>query len=282
MEAKKIIARLRQETEKYFKIHHKKIAIFGKSKGIDSSVIAGLLSEMKSIKPIAAVIPVDSEKDDELIAKKVLEFYKIPYVKINLSGDYKKLANNLYLNNNLKNQVRKIARKSNQKQILQLIKQRKYLALGNIKARLRMITLYHLAQVTDGIVIGTSNFSEYMTGFWTLHGDVGDFYPLISFYKTEVYQLGKALKVPNQSLKAVPSDGLNITKKGTDEEQLGLPYHKIDKIIFNYIKTKNINKICKKTKIKKSDVENIVNRIKNSQFKRKAPLGINKWYQDKI
>jgi NH3-dependent NAD+ synthetase len=65
---------------------------------------------------------------------------------------------------------------------------------GNIKARLRMIMLYNAASINSGIVIDTDNLSEHYLGFWTIHGDVGDFKPLGKLWKTEVYELAKYIK----------------------------------------------------------------------------------------
>lgn len=63
------------------------------------------------------------------------------------------------------------------------------LANGNIKARLRMIYLYNVAGLNNGIVMSTGNLTETLTGFWTLHGDEGDLGPIETLYKHEVYEL---------------------------------------------------------------------------------------------
>ena len=74
---------------------------------------------------------------------------------------------------------------------------------GNIRARLRMITLYTLAHELGGIVGSTDNFSELAAGFWTLHGDVGDVAPIQSLSKSwEVPMLAKMLNVPENTVKA--------------------------------------------------------------------------------
>jgi len=58
-----------------------------------------------------------------------------------------------------------------------------------MKARIRMILLYDLAGGNDGMVLSTDNYTEYLLGFWTLHGDVGDFGMIQSLWKTEVYDM---------------------------------------------------------------------------------------------
>lgn len=106
---------------------------------------------------------------------------------------------------------------------------------GNIIARTRMIVLYYIANISNGIVLGTGNLSEWLTGFWTKHGDVGDFCPIEKLWKsTEVVQLAKYLKIPEEIIKVRPSDGLGITDGG-DEEQLGAPYNVVDDILARLI-----------------------------------------------
>ena len=91
---------------------------------------------------------------------------------------------------------------------------------GNIRARLRMITLYNMANKLGGIVGSTDNFSELSAGFWTLHGDVGDVAPIQSLTKSwEVPLLAEALGVPNSIVEATPTDGLGVD--AGDEAQFG-------------------------------------------------------------
>lgn len=232
MNTEEVIKKIREEILKYFKNYNLKYAIFGKSEGVDSSVVAGLLAGIPEIKPIGVIIPIESNPKVEKIAKQVLDFYNIPIVKIDLTDEY--LA--------LKNKLESIVKNNN-----------KY-AYGNIKARLRMITLYHIAKLYGGIVVSTSNFSEYMTGFWTLNGDVGDIAPIQQIFKgKELYEIAKALKVPDESLNAVPSDGLGITI--SDKDQLYFDYPELDDNIINYIKSgtcdEKVSNIIKKTEYKR-------------------------------
>lgn len=239
-EAILIIGKIREQIKIYFRKYNLKYAIFGKSEGLDSSVIAGLLSGIPEIKPIGIIMPIESKPQTEKIAKIVLDYYKIPYLKIDLTDQY------LNLKNKLKTlELNKIAK---------TIGEREKYASGNIKARLRMITLYHIAQLTGGIVVSTDNYSEYWTGFWTLNGDVGDIAPIQQIFKgLELYTIAKALKVPKESLNAVPSDGLNIN--GTDKDQLFLDYPELDDNIISFIKTgacdTRIANIIKKTDYKR-------------------------------
>jgi NAD+ synthetase len=118
------------------------------------------------------------------------------------------------------------------------------LRMGNCKARLRMICLYDLAQQNHGLVISTDNFTEYLTGFWTLHGDVGDFAPFLHLWKTEIYEaacfLCKSLSqeladILKLCIDATPTDGLGISS--SDLEQLGVSsYTEVDNILAQYIR----------------------------------------------
>jgi NAD+ synthetase len=100
---------------------------------------------------------------------------------------------------------------------------------GNVKARLRMMYLYNLASKYNGLVLSNDNLTEYMVGFWTLHGDVGDFGFIQNLWKTEVYGLADWW-VNNTKLSrdagmfglshcvdAVPTDGLGITNSDLDQ-----------------------------------------------------------------
>ena len=94
---------------------------------------------------------------------------------------------------------------------------------GNIRARLRMITLYNFAGKFGGLVGSTDNLSELGAGFWTLHGDVGDLSPIQSLLKSwEVPYLARLNGVPDSTVRARPTDGLGID--AGDEAQLGASY----------------------------------------------------------
>lgn len=101
---------------------------------------------------------------------------------------------------------------------------------GNVRARLRMVTLYNLASAESGLVASTDNFSELGAGFWTLHGDVGDLSPIQSLLKSwEVPYLSKISGVPESTWRATPTDGLGISNG--DEAQLGGSYLEWDLMV---------------------------------------------------
>ena len=102
---------------------------------------------------------------------------------------------------------------------------------GNVRARLRMITLYNLAARHAGVVASTDNYSELCAGFWTLHGDVGDLAPIQSLLKSwDVPALARVSGVPEKTWRATPTDGLAILQGG-DEAQLGCTYLEWDLMV---------------------------------------------------
>lgn len=103
------------------------------------------------------------------------------------------------------------------------------LSLANSRARLRMTTLFHLAGIHNYIVAGTGNkVEDFGVGFFTKYGDGGvDISPIADLMKSEVYELGKHLQVPESILQAAPTDGL-FGDNRTDEDQLGASYDEFE------------------------------------------------------
>ncbi len=142
---------------------------------------------------------------------------------------------------------------------------------GNMKARMRMMVLYDLAQLNGGMVISTDNYTEFLTGFWTLHGDVGDYAPIMHLWKTEVFRMAQALldecdeaqRAALQScIDATPVDGLGISS--CDCEQLGVPnYYEVDKLFAAYFAGDQ-----------SLEDHVLIQRYKKSQYKRNNPLSI--------
>jgi len=103
------------------------------------------------------------------------------------------------------------------------------LALANSRARLRMATLYQIAQMNNGIVVGTGNkVEDFGVGFYTKYGDGGvDISPIADLMKSEVRQLAKELGVSDEIINAAPTDGLWGDSR-TDEDQLGATYDELE------------------------------------------------------
>jgi len=99
------------------------------------------------------------------------------------------------------------------------------LGLANSRSRLRMVTLYQIAQSVNGLVVGTGNkVEDFGVGFYTKYGDGGvDISPIADCYKTEVWQMGRELGIIDDIINAPPTDGLWDDGR-TDEDQLGMSY----------------------------------------------------------
>ena len=108
------------------------------------------------------------------------------------------------------------------------------LAFANSRSRLRMVTLYQIAQANNGIVVGTGNkVEDFGVGFYTKYGDGGvDISPIADCNKTDVWNIGKSLGVINEIIEAAPTDGLWDDSRN-DESQLGLTYEQIEEAMNN-------------------------------------------------
>jgi len=104
------------------------------------------------------------------------------------------------------------------------------LAFANSRARLRMMTLYQIAQSHGGIVVGTGNkVEDFGVGFFTKYGDGGvDISPIGDCMKTEVWDMGRELGLLQAIIDAPPTDGLWADGRN-DEDQLGMTYPELEK-----------------------------------------------------
>jgi NAD+ synthase len=143
--------------------------------------------------------------------------------------------------------------------------------MGNAMARLRMISLFHHAKLLSRVVMGTSNKSELLIGYFTKFGDGGaDFSPLGDLYKTEVRELAKQLEVPKAILDKVPTAGL--WEGQTDEGELGLTYGELDQILVGIELNLANEDISIRTKIPLEKVDLVWAMHRSSVHKRKMPL----------
>lgn len=139
---------------------------------------------------------------------------------------------------------------------------------GNLKARIRMCTLYYYANLLNLLVIGTGNKTEILLGYTTKYGDAAaDILPLGALYKTQVLELAKHLGIPEHIIKKPPSAGL--WKGQTDEEELGISYELADSILTKLIdERKTPVDIKKELGISEDVIELIVRRIEENKHKR--------------
>lgn len=141
------------------------------------------------------------------------------------------------------------------------------LSMGNIRARVRMIALYQYANENDGIVIGTTNKTELLIGYYTKYGDGGvDVEPIADLYKTEVWDLARYLKVPDKLISKPPT--ANLWEGQTDEGDFGMTYAEMDEILRAFFEGGDAIGVMEKYGDK---VPKVLRRVKNSEHKRHMP-----------
>ncbi len=142
---------------------------------------------------------------------------------------------------------------------------------GNKMARERMSILYDLSRKYEALVLGTSNKSELLMGYFTIYGDgayalnaLGD------LYKTQVRQLAQHLGVPARIIDKVPS--ADLWQGQTDEDELGITYEELDRILYYLIDQQYPPEKAVMLGLDRQSVEAIQNQVARSQFKRRLPL----------
>jgi NAD+ synthase len=125
------------------------------------------------------------------------------------------------------------------------LKIKNQLAINNLKARLRMVALYAIAQENNLLVAGTSNADELYMGYFTKYGDgAADILPIAKLTKTRIFEAAKILNLPQKIIKRDPSAGLY--KNQTDEKEMGIGYSTIDAFLYDkQISNKDLNIVKK-------------------------------------
>ena len=182
-------------------------AIIGISGGKDSSIVAALCVEALGKNRVIGVMMPNGEQSDIGYAEELISSLGIEDVYVNIEPAVTALEKALRLDN------------------IKMTRQ----ASINLPARIRMSTLYAVAQSMNGRVANTCNLSEDWVGYSTRYGDAaGDFSPLGNLTVQEVKAIGTELNLPDMFIEKVPSDGL--TGK-TDEDNLGFSYEVLDRYI---------------------------------------------------
>lgn len=217
----------------YVKNSGAKGVVIGNSGGKDSATVLAMATKAIGKENVLAIsMPCNSQNSDFEDAQLVAKTFDVKFIKVDLSNCYKEMEKEINL---------------------QLIQNLSKEATINIKPRLRMTTLYGIAQSLNYLVIGTGNLCEAMVGYTTKFGDNGsDFNPIGNFTVDEVLEIGRILGVPEKILKKAPNDGLGGL---TDEEKMGIKYSQIAEMI----ETGNTDGTVK---------EEIIKRHKNSKHKR--------------
>ncbi len=142
--------------------------------------------------------------------------------------------------------------------------------LANASARSRMVILYALARKRRAIVLGTSNKSELLVGYFTKYGDGGsDLLPLGDLYKSQVRSLGEYLGLPEEILAKPPSAGL--WQGQTDEEDLGVAYDTLDSVLLGFELLLSPQRIAERAGTDLATVERIDEMRRTTEHKRNMP-----------
>lgn len=194
--------------------------LVGVSGGLDSAVVAYLIKKAFPQHSLGVLLPCKNAEKDNEDALKTVDTADIDSLTIDLSHTHQTLFSN----------IRKAL-------VDQQIWNEKTAQLddGNLRARLRMSTLYTIAAQYGYMVAGTDNAAEWYTGYFTKYGDGGvDLTPLIHFSKSQVVEMAEVLGVPDSIVHKKPSAGL--WEGQTDESEMGTTYKQID----NYLQGEKI------------------------------------------
>lgn len=250
------------KTAEYVTSNNLKAMVLGISGGIDSTVVAAICHEVSKktdIPLIGRSLPIKNKEDEFSVSELVGEAFCDEFKVFNLSNSYKASLFDLCADAGLIKDCK--GYDWYWVSDLEELTGRTPIANGNLQARCRMKHLYDIASIRKGLVMSTDNQTEYQLGFWTIHGDVGDFDPIQDLWKTEVYGLAnylrdryksKALEALHNdyketcdkyramsyavysSCKLIPTDGLGISN--SDLEQIGAKsYDEVDDILSRYI-----------------------------------------------
>jgi len=222
--------------------------VIGLSGGIDSALTAVLCKQALGKKnTLCLFMPDDTTPDSDIKHQQVLtKKFGLSCKTINVSGIVKTMSESCAVKPDR-------------------------LALANMKARIRMALLFEYANMTSSIVCGTSNKSELLVGYFTKYGDGGsDIMPIGDLYKTQVRELARYLKIPEEMVCKPPTAGL--IRGQTDEVELGCSYDTLDKILMGLERKQSISDVAKNAGVKKSEVERIKKMRIKSQHKRQSPM----------
>lgn len=189
--------------------------VFGLSGGIDSAVVARLCQMALPQRVLGVLMPCYSHPQDEDDARLVASTFGFPVVKVDLEAPFDALTDSL------QHAIKGLPSHVNSVDIKQQMPD------ANLKPRLRMTSLYFIANSLNYLVAGTGNRSEITLGYYTKYGDGGvDVLPIGGLLKSEVRALARELGVPDPIITKPPSAGLWMGQ--TDEVEMGFSYEMLE------------------------------------------------------
>jgi len=221
-------------------------AVVGLSGGIDSAVSAYLSARALGAENVLAVrMPYKTSSADSLHdAEAVIEDLGLAHITLPITD----MADPL---------IRRFPKMSRLRQ-------------GNIMARLRMIALYDQSVAWGGLVMGTSNKTEFLLGYSTIYGDSGvALHPIADLYKVQVRQLARHLGVPDSIIDKAPSADLWVGQ--TDEDELGFRYDDADQVLFLLVDERYTVDEVAEEGFDRGFAVDIWERVKANHYKRTMP-----------
>lgn len=223
--------------------NHAEGLILGLSGGVDSAVLAYICKRRFKDKTTAIIMPdtAITPKNETEDALKMISLTGMQYKLIDINPIVNEYS--MYLEPNER-------------------------AKGNLRARVRTNILYYYANAKNYLVLGSSDKSEYMIGYFTKFGDgASDITPIVSLYKLQVREIAKYLGVPDNIISKKSSP--HLWKEHEAENEIGVPYEEIDSILYCARDKKlSIEETEELTQIEKSTIEKILELNKNSEHKR--------------
>ena len=222
-------------------------AVLGLSGGIDSALVAYLLRDALGKENVLAIMmPYKSSNPDSLNhAKLVVEDLKINAKSIEITD---------MIDAYFKNE-----------------KEASSLRMGNKMARERMSILFDYSSKENVLVVGTSNKTEIYLGYSTQFGDSAcALNPIGDLYKTNIWDLSRYLKIPNELIEKKPS--ADLWEGQTDEQEMGLTYKEADQVLYRMLEENKTVKEILAEGFSKDLVDNILKRMNRSEYKRRMPL----------
>ena len=182
--------------------------VIGVSGGIDSAVTSSICAKT-NLKTIVVSMPIRQNSNEHSLSLQHIDWLK---------SNYKNVSSVVISLNDIFESFEKTMVNFNSK-----------LAFANSRSRLRMLTLYQIAQSNNSLVVGTGNkVEDFGIGFYTKYGDGGvDISPIADCTKTQVWEMGKVLNVPKKIIEAKPTDGLWDDDRN-DQDQIGLSYAQLE------------------------------------------------------
>ena len=222
----------------------KKGVVIGISGGIDSAVVAQLCVKALNKENVLSILMFEKDKNnvDYKHAKNLINTLSVKFIDYSITDIFNTFVNNLYVTNDK-------------------------IALGNVKARIRMTLLYYYANIYDYLVVGTGDLSEKLMGYFTKYGDGGaDFFPISHLYKSQIKQLAKYFDLDEEIIKKPSSPNLWDNHKASDE--LPLEYEKLDLVLFKLFKEQiSDSMISQQLNIPINIIAEISNRMKINKHK---------------